>query len=243
METKAANGEEKTRVLIVDDDQSLRRLVREFLETHGFDVMEADSGAAMRALMETNPVDLVVLDVMMPGEDGLSIARTLSAQNDVAIIMISALGSETDRIIGLEVGADDYLPKPVSPRELLARIRAVLRRQQGADKEQSSGGVYTFEGWELDIVRRILRDPSNILISLSEGEFSLLRAFAERPQRVLTRDQLLEYARGPDSDSFDRAIDTQISRLRRKLSSRGGSELIRTIRSEGYMFLPRVTRK
>jgi two-component system OmpR family response regulator len=157
--------------------------------------------------------------------------------------MISALGSETDRIIGLEVGADDYLPKPVSPRELLARIRAVLRRQQGADKEQSSGGVYTFEGWELDIVRRILRDPSNILISLSEGEFSLLRAFAERPQRVLTRDQLLEYARGPDSDSFDRAIDTQISRLRRKLSSRGGSELIRTIRSEGYMFLPRVTRK
>jgi two-component system OmpR family response regulator len=193
--------------------------------------------------MENNPVDLVVLDVMMPGEDGLSIARTLSAQNDVAIIMISALGSETDRIIGLEVGADDYLPKPVSPRELLARIRAVLRRQQGGDKEPSSGGIYAFEGWELDIVRRILRDPGNILISLSEGEFSLLRAFVERPQRVLTRDQLLEYARGPDSDSFDRAIDTQISRLRRKLSSRGGSELIRTIRSEGYMFLPKVTRK
>ena len=243
MESGNLHGEEKTRVLLVDDDKALRRLIGEFLDAHGFQVLEADSGPAMRAVLEQQPVDLVVLDVMMPGEDGLSIARTLSAQSDVAIIMISALGSETDRIIGLEVGADDYLPKPVSPRELLARIRAILRRQQTGEKEQTNGSVYTFDGWELDIIRRILRDPGNILISLSEGEFSLLRAFVERPQRVLTRDQLLEYARGPDSDSFDRAIDTQISRLRRKLSSRGGEELIRTIRSEGYMFLPKVTRK
>jgi two-component system, OmpR family, response regulator len=243
MEKHDLNDEEKTRVLIVDDDKSLRRLIHDFLGTHGFEVLEADSGPAMRAVLEKQPVDLVVLDVMMPGEDGLSIARTLSAQSDVAIIMISALGSETDRIIGLEVGADDYLPKPVSPRELLARIRAVLRRHQTGEKEQANGSVYVFDGWELDVIRRILRDPGNILISLSEGEFSLLRAFVERPQRVLTRDQLLEYARGPDSDSFDRAIDTQISRLRRKLSSRGGGELIRTIRSEGYMFLPKVTRK
>lgn len=243
METSLVISEERTRILLVDDDKSLRQLIHDFLEKHGFEVFEADSGPSMRAILNKEVVDLIVLDVMMPGEDGLSIARALSAQSDIAIIMISALGSETDRIIGLEVGADDYLPKPVSPRELLARIRAVLRRQQTGEREQTSGSVYSFDGWELDVIRRIVRDPENILISLSEGEFSLLKAFVERSQRVLTRDQLLEYARGPDSDSFDRAIDTQISRLRRKLSSRGGAELIRTIRSEGYMFLPKVSKK
>ena len=157
--------------------------------------------------------------------------------------MVSALGGETDRIIGLEVGADDYLAKPVSPRELLARIRAVLRRQQPSDAPQEAGSIFAFDGWTFDVVRRVLRDPGNVIISLSEGEFSLLRVLVERPQRVLTRDQLLEYARGPDSDAFDRAIDTQISRLRRKLASRSEAELIRTVRSEGYMFLPKVARR
>lgn len=232
-----------TRILVVDDDPALRGLVRDFLASHAYTVFEADGGPAMRATLEAEPIDLVILDVMMPGEDGLTLARSLAGRRDLGVIMVSALGSETDRVIGLEVGADDYLPKPFSPRELLARIRAVRRRQQPVDIDEGSSTTFQFEGWTLDAMRRVLRDPENVIISLSEGEYSLLRVFVERPQRVLTRDQLLEYARGPDSDAFDRAIDTQVSRLRRKLSSRANSELIRTIRSEGYMFMPKVARR
>jgi two-component system OmpR family response regulator len=235
--------DEKNRILIVDDDEALRRLVGDFLKGHGYSVFEADGGQAMRRILEQEPVDVVVLDVMMPGEDGLSLARTLSARRDLGIIMVSALGGETDRIIGLEVGADDYLPKPVSPRELLARIRAVLRRQYQHEPESDAGAAYVFEGWTFDVLRRVLRDPLNVIISLSDGEFSLLRVFVERPQRVLSRDQLLEYSRGPDSDAFDRAVDTQVSRLRRKLGTRTETELIRTVRSEGYRFLPKVARR
>jgi two-component system OmpR family response regulator len=233
----------KIRILIVDDDQSLRGLIRDFLVDHGFSVSEASGAKEMRELLEDAPVDAIVLDVMMPGEDGLSIARSLSLRRDIAIIMVSALGSETDRIIGLEVGADDYLAKPVSPRELLARIRAVLRRQQPAADDDAIRGSYTFGDWRLDVARQVLRDPQSVVIGLSQGEFSLLRVFVERPQRVLTRDQLLEFSRGRDSDAFDRAIDTQVSRLRRKLAMRDDAELIRTVRSEGYMFLPKVSRK
>jgi two-component system OmpR family response regulator len=233
-----------TRILIVDDDASLRGLVSDFLARHGYCMFEADGGPEMRKVLEREPVDVVVLDVMMPGEDGLSLARSLAHRRDLAIIMVSALGSETDRIIGLEVGADDYLPKPFAPRELLARIRAVLRRQQPSTEVTGEpSATYQFEGWTMDVVRRVLRDSRGVIITLSEGEFSLLRVFVERPQRVLSRDQLLEYARGPDSDAFDRAIDTQVSRLRRKLGSRSDEELVRTVRSEGYMFMPKVTRR
>ena len=243
MASTAPMADDKIRILIVDDDPSLRGLIRDFLAGHGYLVFEADGGHAMRNVLDREEIDVIVLDVMMPGEDGLTLARSLAGRRDVGIIMVSALGSETDRIIGLEVGADDYLPKPVSPRELLARIRAVLRRQQPSEVEAESGTVHQFDGWSFDVVRRVLRDPQGVIISLSEGEFSLLRVFIERPQRVLTRDQLLEYSRGPDSDAFDRAIDTQVSRLRRKMATRTESELIGTIRSEGYMFLPRVTRR
>lgn len=239
----AVQVDEKNRILIVDDDEALRRLIGDFLKGHGYAVFEADGGQAMRGILEQEPVDVVVLDVMMPGEDGLSLARTLSARRDLGIIMVSALGGETDRIIGLEVGADDYLPKPVSPRELLARIRAVIRRQHQHEPESGTGAAYIFEGWTFDVLRRVLRDPLNVIISLSDGEFSLLRVFVERSQRVLSRDQLLEYSRGPDSDAFDRAVDTQVSRLRRKLGTRTDTELIRTVRSEGYMFLPKVARR
>jgi two-component system OmpR family response regulator len=231
------------RILIVDDDTSLRSLIRDFLSEHGYLTFEADGGNSMRNLLEQEPIDVVVLDVMMPGEDGLTLARSISSRPELAIIMVSALGSETDRIIGLEVGADDYLPKPVSPRELLARIRAVLRRQRAAGAATDETKAFRFDGWGFDPVKRVLRDPANVIISLSEGEFSLLQVFIERPQRVLTRDQLLEYSRGPDSDAFDRAVDTQVSRLRRKLASRTSGELIRTIRNEGYMFIAPVQRR
>jgi two-component system OmpR family response regulator len=235
--------DEKSRILLVDDDDALRALIGEFLAGHGYTIFHADGGHAMRRILDQERVNVVVLDVMMPGEDGLSLARSLSGRLDLGIIMVSALGSEADRIVGLEVGADDYLAKPVSPRELLARIRALLRRQHQVEEADDAATAYAFDGWTLDVLRRVLRDPLNVIISLSEGEFSLLRVFVERPQRVLTRDQLLEYARGPDSDAFDRAIDTQVSRLRRKLSTRTPSELIRTVRSEGYMFLPKVAKR
>jgi two-component system OmpR family response regulator len=230
-------------VLVVDDDPDLRKLISEFLAAHGFRVATAENSAAMRQIMRGTVPDLVILDVMMPGEDGLSAARYLAAEHGrVAIIMLSALGGETDRIIGLEVGADDYLPKPCNPRELLARVRAVLRRRGGDEPNPDIVRRYEFDGWSLDILRRELRDPAGTLINLSDGEFVLLRCFAENPQRVLSRDQLLDMARGPNAESYDRAIDTQISRLRRKLNDRAESELIRTVRNEGYMLLPKVVR-
>jgi two-component system, OmpR family, response regulator len=230
-------------VLVVDDDPDLRKLISEFLANHGFRVATAESSAAMRQYMSQATPDVVILDVMMPGEDGLSAARYLAAEHRrVAIIMLSALGEDTDRIVGLEVGADDYLPKPCNPRELLARVRAVLRRRGVDEQAADVNRRYEFDGWRLDPMRRELRDPAGTLINLSDGEFSLLRCLVESPQRVLSRDQLLDMARGRNAESYDRAIDTQISRLRRKLNDRSNSELIRTVRNEGYMLVPKVTR-
>ena len=231
-------------VLVVDDDPDLRRLIGDFLGQHGYHVETAESVVQMRQTMSQRRPDVLVLDVMMPGEDGLSAARQLASErNPPPVIMLSALGNDTDRIIGLEVGADDYLAKPCNPRELLARIRALLRRSQAtSEHEQNRNNVYEFGGWRLDIIRRDLRDPSGVFINLSDGEFALLRTFVEHPQRVLSRDQLLDYGRGRDTDVYDRAIDSQISRLRRKINDRGYAELIRTVRNEGYMLLPAVTR-
>ena len=236
--------ENGARILIVDDDPGIRDAVSEFLGRHGYEVDTAADATAMDQRLSRDGVDLVVLDVMMPGEDGLAICRRLSAQpGGPAIIMMSAMGVETDRIVGLELGAGDDVPQPCNPRELLARIKAVLRRRnepRGGDQPMGAG--CEFAGWRLDLVRRELRSPAGVVVNLSSGEFSLLRAFVEHPQRVLTRDQLLDYARGRDSDAYERAIDVQISRLRRKLDDNGDGELIRTIRSEGYMFAPKVTR-
>ncbi len=238
------------RILMVDDDRGIRDVVSDFLTRHGYQVETAGDGKGMEAALARGPVDLIVLDVMMPGEDGLSICRRLSGQpNSPSIIMLSAMGEETDRIVGLELGADDYLPKPCNPRELLARVRAVLRRRREPSGvgEDGVGATCLFAGWRLDLVRRELRSPQGVVVNLSGGEFSLLRAFVDHPQRVLTRDQLLDFARGRDSDAYDRAIDVQISRLRKKLedggSGGGGNgELIRTIRNEGYMFTAKVAR-
>jgi two-component system OmpR family response regulator len=172
----------------------------------------------------------------------LSAARRLVTERGPPVIMLSALGSDTDRIIGLEVGADDYLPKPCNPRELLARVRAVLRRRaQPASADAAPTARVEFAGWRLDLMRRELRDPAGTFINLSDGEFALLRTFVEHPQRVLSRDQLLEITRGRNVEVFDRAIDSQISRLRRKLNERADIELIRTVRNEGYMLLAKVT--
>lgn len=219
-------------ILLVDDDPEIRQLIGDFLVQHGFRAAVAANGAEMDREIGRERPALVVLDLMLPGEDGLAICRRLAPLR-VPVIMLSALGEEMDRVVGLELGADDYLPKPCSPRELLARIRAVLRRHEGP--EPSAGSFYRFAGWSFDPRRRELSSPGGVAVALSSGEFRLLSAFLERPLRVLSRDQLLDLARGPTADVFDRAIDVQVSRLRKKLADHGGADLIVTVRSEGYM--------
>jgi len=230
-------------ILVVEDDTQLREQVTAYLAEHGFHVHAAADAAAMDRMLAQAPIDLVVLDLMLPGEDGLSICRRLSSEGGPAIIMVSAMGEEIDRVLGLELGADDYLPKPCSPRELLARVRAVFRRLEevrgGAPRK---GKAYQFQGFVVDALRRQLRAPNGATILLTSGEFSLLSAFLDHPQRILSRDQLLDIARGQDADVFDRAVDVQISRLRRKLHACSETEIIKTVRGAGYMFDVAVTR-
>lgn len=240
----------ETRLLIVDDDPGIRELTAAFLSAHGYVVDAVEDGAAMRAALARESYALIVLDVMMPGEDGLSILRSLDRATAPAIIIMSVIGEEVDRIVGLEMGADDYIAKPASPRELLARIRSVLRRQGERPIATVAGGTparpfQRFAGWRLDPAARQLFDPEEVVINLSDGEFRLLMTFVDHPRRVLTRDFLLDHSRGANAEHFDRAIDVQVSRLRRKLSrgDSGGDELIRTVRNEGYMFAADVERR
>ncbi|WP_267389768.1 response regulator [Sphingomonas sp. GC_Shp_3] len=249
-----------TRILIVDDDEGIRKLISSFLEKNGFVTAVAGDPMEMRAVMAKQRPDLIVLDVMMPGEDGLTALRSLQTAGTPPVIMLSAVGSDIDRIIGLEIGAEDYLAKPCNPRELLARIRTVLRRRQreAATVVPQAGQVPTlvvtepigegrpllrFGDWSLDAEGFSLYAPDGAVVPLTEGEFQVMRALVEHPRRVLTRDQLIEYARGGDSDSFDRAVDVQVSRIRRKLATKDGQELIRTVRNEGYMFTASVVRR
>jgi two-component system OmpR family response regulator len=243
-----------TRILVVDDDVGIRTLMSSFLGKHGYQTDTASNPAEMRDLLRQRRYDLIVLDVMMPGEDGLSALRGLQRQDGPPVIMLSAVGTDVDRIVGLEMGAEDYLAKPCNPRELLARIRTVLRRSSGQIERAVQGEVdddgrdqretvSLFAGWSFDLIGRTLVDAQGQLVNLSDSEFRLMRAFVEHPRRVLSRDQLLDYASGQDSELYDRAIDVQVSRLRRKLAAHeGGSELIRTVRSEGYMFVAAVSR-
>lgn len=223
------------RVLIVDDDATIRDGLVEVFERAGFAAYAAGDVPAMEKALASKGADLIVLDLMMPGEDGLSACKRLSGKGRPPIIMLSALGDDADRIVGLEIGADDYLAKPCNPRELVARARAVLRRQRDADSAPPGESI-RFAGFKLDIARRELIDPDDVVIPMSAGEFRLLRAFVERPQRVLSREQLLDYAFDNDGDVFDRAVDVQVSRLRKKLETPGGIEVIRTVRGEGYLF-------
>ncbi len=231
-------------VLVVDDDREIRDLLGRFLSKHGYRVTAVPDGKEMRRALADWRIDLVVLDLMLPGEDGLSLCRDLRAKSQVPVIMLTMMGEETDRIIGLEMGADDYLPKPFNPRELLARMKAVLRRARCAPAVPATARrtILRFAGWKLDIGRRRLESPHDLIVDLSAGEFDLLVAFVEHPQRVLNRDQLLDLARGRAEVPFDRSIDMQISRLRRKIEvDHKQPELIKTVRGGGYVLTAKVT--
>ncbi len=233
-------------ILIVDDDREIRDLLARFLDKHGLRVTTAADGRDMQRVLDDSRIDLIVLDLMLPGEDGLSLCRNLRAKSRIPIIMLTAMGEETDRIVGLEMGADDYLAKPFNPRELLARIKAVLRRAEHAPStaQVDGGTVLEFAGWTLDLERRELERADGVMVPLSGGEFELLAAFATHPGRVLSRDQLLDLARGREAQPFDRSIDVQVSRLRRKIEAEPQNPaLIKTVRNGGYSFTPSVRRR
>ena len=234
-------------ILIVDDHREIRDLVSRALSKEGFRVSVAADGRAMRKVLDDSRIDLILLDLMLPGEDGLSLCRGLRAQSSIPIIMLTAKGDELDRVIGLEMGADDYLPKPFGSRELIARIRAVLRRSQEKVAAHDPGRRpkgYAFDRWRLDTTRRELIRADGVTLPLSTGEYDLLMAFVERPQRVLSRDQLLDLARGRAASGLDRSIDTQVSRLRRKLElDPGDPRIIKTVWGGGYMFTPAVSQE
>jgi len=222
-------------ILIVDDDAEIRTLLSDYLARNGLRATAVADGRAMRAALDAGRFDLVVLDVMLPGVDGLALCRELRARTNLPVIMLTARGEETDRIVGLEMGADDYLPKPFNPRELLARIKAVLRRAHAAPQATANeASRLRFAGWTLDLARRQLLSPAGVVVALSGGEFRLLKVLLEHPNRVLSRDQLLDLTRGREALPFDRSIDVQIGRLRRRLGDDAGA-LIQTVRGEGYV--------
>ena len=227
------------RILVVDDDPGMRSLLEAYLGESGFAVETAVDGAAMWLALAHSMPDAIVLDLMLPGEDGLSLARRLRAESNVPILMLSARGEEIDRVVGLEMGADDYLAKPFSPRELLARLRALLRRSQGQAEAQSEQALPTFGPYQFDAAsHRLLQD--GVEVKLSTAEFALLRIFVEHPLRVLSRDTLIDMLKGYERDPYDRSVDTRVTRLRRKIEPNPGEPVyIRTVRGEGYLFNPR----
>ncbi len=232
-------------ILVVDDDREIRELLAKFLERQRFRVTTARDGKEARRTFSNGHFQLVVLDLMLPGEGGMEIAHWLRTEGKVPIIMLTAMAEETDRIIGLELGADDYVTKPFNPRELLARIRAVLRRTGETDDRapETVAKTYSFSGWMLETARRRLLDPAGIEVALTGGEYDLLVALLDRPNRVLTRDMLLDLLRGRQAGPFDRAIDVAVSRLRRKLEDNGrNAQLIKTVRGGGYVLSTPVER-
>lgn len=226
-------------VLIVDDDDDIRTLLGEYLRLHGFDTLEAAQGLQMQAILAEAQVDLVVLDLNLPGEDGLSLCRRIRAESTLPVIMLTAKTAPLDRVLGLETGADDYVCKPFEPLELLSRIRSVLRRtrlQNDSQPHSTTPVKLRFAEWELDLVARHLCSPEGTVVSLSGSEFRLLKIFLDRPNRVLNRDQLMDMIHGRDAGPFDRAIDLQISRIRQKIEvDSKNPQIIKTVRNEGYV--------
>jgi two-component system OmpR family response regulator len=231
-------------VLLCDDDPELRRLLAAFLRDNGYRVTPIGDGREVARHVASGNVDLLILDLMLPGTSGLEICRNLRASSTVPILMLTAKGSETDRIVGLEMGADDYVAKPFSPNELLARVKALLRRSRMSPVDaRPSGHTITFDRWRLDTLRRELKNPEGVIIDLSAGEYDLLLTFLEAPNRVLERDYLIEVTRKRALAGFDRSIDVQVSRLRRKLdASEAHESLIKTVRGAGYMLAAEVKR-
>jgi two-component system, OmpR family, response regulator len=230
-------------ILVVDDEPDLRKLLSDFLTRNEYHVFEARDGVAMMQTMKSSRIDLVILDITMPGEDGLSLCRRLRVAGTTPIIMLTAMGTEIDRIVGLEMGADDYLPKPFNPAELLARIRAILRRFQSPARASAPGAdrVYAFAGWRLDVVRRRLHAPTGVLVDLRAAEFALLAAFVEQPLHVFTRSQLLDLTQGAGTTP-ERNIDVHVGRLRRRIEvDPEQPDFIKTVRGEGYLFAAPVT--
>jgi len=233
-------------ILVVDDDLEIRNLLGKFLDQHGHRVTTAADGVEMRRALEDWSIDLIVLDLMLPGEDGLSLCRRLRSESDIPVIMLTAMGEDIDRIVGLEMGADDYIAKPFNPRELLARIKSVLRRARAMPDAPApeDGDITHFAGWRLDRDKRELQSADGVMVPLSGGEYDLLAVFVTHPGRVLSRDQLLDMARGREAQPFDRSIDVQVSRLRRKIEDDPKEPvLIKTVRSGGYLFTPGVETK
>lgn len=232
-----------TTLLLVDDEPGLREPLAEYLSGQGFSVLEAESAAAARSTLGETTPDLVLLDIMMPGEDGLSLCRHLVETRDLPVILLTARGEATDRIVGLEIGADDYVTKPFEPRELVARIRSVLRRSERAPVVPDEELVYRFDGWTLDPLKRKLVDPGGAIVPISTAEFRMLRAFCDHPRQVLDRDRLLDMVQGREAQLFDRAVDNQISRLRRKIEADSRNpQLIQTVRGGGYRLSADVIR-
>ena len=234
-----------SRIAILDDDEDVRGLLQRYLQQHGFEAYGAADAAALFRILDEQEIDLVVLDLMMPGEDGFQVCRRLRTSSTIPIIMLTARKDDVDRIVGLEIGADDYLPKPFNPRELVARIRAVMWRvRAGAAPEGATAHKlqYRFDNWTLNAATRTLRDATGNEIELSGGEFALLMVFLQNSGRVLNRDQLFDLTRGRSSTPVDRGIDIQVSRLRRKIEPGDGPpRLLKTVRGAGYVFTPRVT--
>ena len=232
-------------ILVVDDHADIREPLAKYLDQHGYRVSAAGSAQEARRVLDGSAIDLVVLDIMMPGEDGLSLCRHLRETTSTPVILLTALAEETDRIVGLEMGADDYLTKPFNPRELVARIKAVLRRTESLppQRQRAEGPALRFDRWTLDTARRELVDEGGTAVALSTGEFNLLETFLRHPNMVLSRDQLLDHTRGRDAAVFDRSIDNQVSRLRKKIEREPGNpQLIKTVWGGGYRFVAEVER-
>jgi two-component system, OmpR family, response regulator len=229
-------------ILVVDDDQRIRQMLSRYFDQEGYRVSVAGDGAAMRAQL-TDSVEVVLLDVVMPGEDGLTLAREIRAKSDVGIIMLTGRDDVLDRIVGLEVGADDYIPKPFHLREVLARVKSVLRRRGRQTSPATAAEVIRFEGWRLDVARRQLVSPKGEDVALTTGEFDLLAALARHPGRVLGREALMDLTRGRSWETFDRTIDAQVARLRKKIEADPKNPmLVKSVRNIGYVFTGKIDR-